>query len=58
MMRSLLARWLMPAEPANPARELAMMQHQQHRDRVKATARLMREQLGLPPLTVLNQEGN
>jgi Cft2 family RNA processing exonuclease len=57
-MRSFLARWLMPVEPANPARELAMIGHRQHREHVKQTARAMRQQLGLPPLTVLNQEGN
>lgn len=47
-MRTLIACWLMPARPANPARELALLQHQQNRDAVKAKARLMREQLGLP----------
>lgn len=57
-MRSFLARWLMPAEPSNPARDLALMQHQQNRDVVKAKTRLMREQLGLPPLSILNHEGN
>lgn len=57
-MRSFLARWLMPAEPSNPARDLALMQHQQNRDAVKAKTRLMREQLGLPPLSILNHEGN
>ncbi len=57
-MRSFLARWLMPAEPSNPARELALLQHRQHRDAVKARTRQMREQLGLPPLSILNHEGN
>lgn len=53
-MRSFLARWLMP----NPARELAEIGHRQRRETVKAKARKMREQMGLPPLPVLNEEGN
>lgn len=57
-MRSFLARWLMPAEPSNPARDLALIGHRQHREHVKRTTREMRARLGLPPLPVLNQEGN
>jgi len=41
----------------NPARELALIGHHQHREAVKARARLMREQLCLPPLPILNPEG-
>ncbi|WP_159078597.1 hypothetical protein [Sphingobium yanoikuyae] len=41
----------------NPARELAQIGHHQHREAVKARARLMREQLCLPPLPILNPEG-
>jgi len=33
----------------NPARELALIGVRQHRERVKAMARLMREQCDLPP---------
>lgn len=53
VMRSFLARWLMPAEPANPGRELALMQHQQHRDAVKARTRQLRAELGLPDMEIL-----
>lgn len=52
-MRSFLARWLMPAEPSNPARDLALMQHQQNRDAVKAKTRALRAELGLPDMEIL-----
>jgi hypothetical protein len=47
-MRGFLARWLAPAQPSNPARDLANIGHAQHRERVKATAREMRAAMGLP----------
>lgn len=50
MIRAFLARWL---NPSNPARDLAKMQHQQHRDRVKARTRQLRESLDLPELEIL-----
>lgn len=54
-----MIRWLLrTTAPLNPARELAAIGHRQRRDAVKAKARLMREQLGLPPLSILNHEGN
>lgn len=55
MIRALLARLL---TPANPARDLAKMQHQQHRERVKEKARELRASMGLPPLQILNTKGN
>lgn len=40
---------LWPFRKANPARELALIGAQQRREIVKATARQMREQMGLAP---------
>jgi hypothetical protein len=53
-------RWLIRAftRPSNPGRDLAMIGHMQQRDKIKAKARVMRAQMGLPPLSILNHEGN
>jgi hypothetical protein len=50
--------WFRRPAPANPARDLAAIGHRQRREAVKAKTRLIREQLGLPPLSILNHEGN
>ena len=39
---------LWPFRKRNPARELALIGHQQHRDRVKATAQQICRELGRP----------
>lgn len=44
---------LWPFRKRNPARELALIGHQQHRDRVKARVRQMRAELGLPEMEIL-----
>jgi len=49
-----MIRWFTRKQPEtpeqrNPARELALIGVRQHRERVKAMARLMREQCDLPP---------
>jgi hypothetical protein len=48
-----IARRLWPFKPANAARRLALHGARQHREHVKATARKMREDMGLAPLRAL-----
>jgi hypothetical protein len=48
-----IARALWPFKPANAARRLALHGARQQRELVKATAREMRERMGLPPLRAL-----
>lgn len=52
MRLSLLAR-LWPFKPGNAGRRLARHGARQQRELVKATARQMRKDLGLPPLRAL-----
>jgi hypothetical protein len=48
-----IARALWPLKPANAARRLARHGARQQRELVKATARQMRKDMGLPPLRAL-----
>jgi hypothetical protein len=45
--------WLWPFKPETAARRLARHGARQQRELVKATARAMRERMGLPPLRAL-----
>jgi len=52
-IRQWLNRWA--------ARRLSAVAHEQRlsdRERIRKQARELREQLGLPPLSILNHEGN
>lgn len=47
-----------PPSLADSARILAEYRCLSQRERIRARARLMREQMGLPPLDALNPRGN
>jgi hypothetical protein len=49
----MLPSWLWPFKPTSAARRLARHGARQQRELVKATARQMREDMGLPPLKAL-----
>lgn len=48
-----MIRWLRKRTPADAARELSAHARVAARERVKARARAMREDMGLPPLRAL-----